>query len=239
MNQPNFEEMDALMGEGSGSRSRGAEARVVDMEPAAPGPRPRKVKKSGNRALVLAAATIAVIGLGAGAAYFAMSTSRVGSVASEDVIAETLGIVASNGAPQSAAGAQPEPAPILDAASVASSAMASPHSEPSALPAQALGATGALPMPATPDPELQAKVEALQAELDVVKAEKDAAEKALEAAKNRPPSVVTRDANTSFILIETLIDGAVLRDRAGNEVIVPKGGTVQVAGNRLSTGAPR
>lgn len=223
MNQPNFDEMDALMGEKPTPRSKGVDARIVDAEPGLPGPRQRKVKTSGNRGAVLALAAVAVVGLGAGAAYFALGRSNTETFASPDVVAATLGATPANVSPPAAPASQPDPAPISDAAIAAA-----PVSAP--------------PTPAAPSPveiELQDKLDALQVELDAAKAAKDTAEKALAEAKSKPPAVVTRDAATSFILIETLIDGAVLRDRAGNEIIVPKGSTVQVAGNRLTAGAAR
>lgn len=226
MNQPNFDEMDALMGEKPTHRSKGSESRIVDVEPGSTGPRQRKVKSSGNRGAVLALAAIAVVALGAGAAYFALGRSNTETFASPDVVAATLGTTPANVPPAAAPASQPDVAPISDAAIAAAPVAAPP-------------APAALPAPSPVETELQAKIAALEVELDAAKAAKDSAEKALEEAKNKVPSVVTRDAATSFILIETLIDGAVLRDRAGNEIIVPKGSTVQVAGNRLTAGAAR
>lgn len=224
MNQPNFDEMDALMGEKPTPRSKGADTRIVDVEPGSTGLRQRKVKSSGNRGAVLAIAAIAMVGLGAGAAYFALGRSNTEAFASPDVVAATLGATQSNVPLPAAPPAQPDLAPISDAANVALNVPPTPSVPPA---------------PSMAEVELQAKIGVLQGQLDAMQAAKDAAEKALEEAKKTPASVVTRDAATSFILIETLIDGAVLRDRAGNEIIVPKGSTVQVAGNRLSSGASR
>ncbi len=226
MTQPNFDEMDALMGNKAPPRSKGADSHIVDVEPGTTGLRQRKVKSSGSRGAVLTIAALAVIGLGAGAAYFAFGRSNTATVASPDVVAATLGGSPSNVATPAAPRAQPDQAPVSD---VATAALAAPPAHVVAPP----------PPPSPAEIELQAKLGALQRELDATKTAKDAAEKALEEARSKPASVVTRDATTSFMLIETLIDGAVLRDRAGNEIIVPTGSTVQVAGRRLSTGASR
>lgn len=226
MNQPNFDEMDALMGEKPTPRSKGADARIVDVEPGSTGLRQRRVKSSGNRGAILAIAAVAVVGLVTGAAYFALGRSNTETFASPDVVAATLGATPANVPLPAAPASQPDSAPISDAAI-------------GAVAATSLPAPAAPPPPSPVEIELQARLGVLQGELNAMKTAKDAAEKALEEAKNKPASVVTRDAATSFILIETLIDGAVLRDRAGNEIIVAKGSTVQVAGNRLTAGASR
>jgi hypothetical protein len=228
MNQPNFDDMDALMGENPAPRSKGGDAHVVDVEPVSSGLRQRKVKKSGNAGVALVLGSVAVLSLAVGGVYFALTRSSNPVVASPDVIAATLGGNAPNAALPAATQPQPQTPPVSDAANAA-------------LPAPAPGSSVPMPVapPIPPSPEVQAELDALRAELAAAKDAKDAAEKALQEAKSKPAQVVTRDANTSFILIETLIDGAVLRDRAGNEIIVPKGSTVQVAGNRLSAGATR
>lgn len=86
---------------------------------------------------------------------------------------------------------------------------------------------------------LAADLERAKADLAREKAKTAGVQRELEAARRRQPDVLVRDSRTTVTLTEVLSDGAVLRDRSGNEVIVPRGTSFEVVGDRVALGVPR
>jgi len=231
MNQPNFDEMDSLMGEDSSARSKSANEYIMDVEPVASSLKQRRVKKSSNPRLIVGLAAVFIAVAVAGAGYFVLSGWASPIVASPEVVAATLGSNVAGGNAQQSLPAMPEiasPSESFSAPLLASEPLPMAVEAPAPQPAKTVA-----------DAELLAQMAELKTELETSKAARAATEAELAEAKRRPAQVVSREAATSFVLVETLIDGAVLKDRAGNEVIVPRGSSVKVAGSTLAVGADR
>lgn len=77
----------------------------------------------------------------------------------------------------------------------------------------------------------QARAELAQEKARAAKLQRD-----LEAQRRRQTDVLVRDAKTTVTLTEVLSDGVVLRDRRGNEIVVPRGSSFDVLGDRVVLG---
>jgi hypothetical protein len=79
----------------------------------------------------------------------------------------------------------------------------------------------------------------VRAELERTKQELARVQRELADARRRQTTAPVRNVRTTVTLTEVLADGAVIRDRTGQEVIVPRGTTFEVVGDRVALGVPR
>jgi molybdopterin converting factor small subunit len=86
---------------------------------------------------------------------------------------------------------------------------------------------------------LAIELDQVRAELERTKQELARVQRELADARRRQTTAPVRNVRTTVTLAEVLADGAVIRDRTGQEVIVPRGTTFEVVGERVSLGVPR
>lgn len=251
MSNPSIDEMDALMG-APGARNSHDDEVIEDVGADVLSANREKAERKAGAVRLIAGVAIALVVVAGGAFYISSlrGAATATAPAPPDVLAQALG-------QDYADPALPSEQPTIPPAGSASPGGDYPSGELAygegmsyqpvstaggdprgleqgaeqglELPSQA-GATGGatVNIPLDDFTALNSRVEELAAQLEAAEKERDEAK--------ATPRTVTRNVpvQTSFVLVDTLVDGAVLRDQAGNELIVPLRARVRTNGDRLN-----
>lgn len=250
MSNPSFDEMDTLMG-APGAKDTHDDSVIEDAGAERRGADQQKRERKAKAVRLVAGAAIAMVVIGGGAFYVSSlrNAATITTPAPPDVLAQTLGPDYGD-APAfqdqtpipGFAAAEVDPARYMtqggqagDAQPVELDQTTPVESDQVRLSEQGQVTQAGAPAGATVNIPLE-DFTALNKRVEELVAQLEAAEQERDEAKAAPPRTVTRNVTvqTSFVLVDTLVDGAVLRDQSGNEIIVPLRARVRTNGDRLN-----